>query len=69
MINEPLKPIETKKLIRSILKVGSVSYSQPHAIERLEKHGISTVDCINILLGGTVEEAEYENDEWRYSAR
>ena len=27
---------------------------------------MSTVDCLNVLRGGSVEEAEYENGEWRY---
>lgn len=66
MLNEPLKRTETKKLILSILKDGDVSFAQPHALERLEKHGMSTLDCLNVLRGGTVEEAEYENGEWRY---
>lgn len=66
MLKEPLKPHEAKKLIHSILKDGSISYSRPHAIERLQKHGMSTVDCLNVLRGGSVEEAEYENGEWRY---
>ncbi len=66
MLNEPLRPNEAKKLISSILKDGFVSYSQPHAMERLEKHGMSTTDCINILRSGTVEEAEHEYGEWRY---
>lgn len=66
MLNEPLSPPEAKKLIRSILKDGFVSYAQPHAMERLEKRGMSTADCTNILRGGTVEEAEHENGEWRY---
>lgn len=66
MLNEPLKPSEAKKLIRSILKDGSVSYSHPHAMDRLEKHGMSMMDCTNILRGGQVEEAEHENGEWRY---
>ena len=55
MLDERLKPTEAKKLIRSIVKDGSVSYARPHAIERLEKHGMSTVDCLNVLRGGTVE--------------
>lgn len=66
MLIEPLRSTDAKKLIRSILKDGFVSYSQPHAMERLAKHGMSTADCTNILRGGTVEEAERENGEWRY---
>ena len=66
MLNEPLRPNEAKKLILSILKDGFVSYSQPQAMERLEKHGMSVTDCTNILRGGAVEEAEHEYGEWRY---
>lgn len=66
MLNEPLKPTAAKKLIHFIVKDGSITYARPHAIERLEKHDMSTVDCLNVLRGGTVEEAEYENGEWRY---
>jgi len=66
MLDEPLKRADAKKLILSILKDGSISFAQPHAMERLEKHRISTVDCLNVLRGGTAEEAEYENGEWRY---
>lgn len=66
MLNEPLKRTETKKLILSILKDGSISFAEPHAIECLEKHGMSTLDCLNVLRGGFVEEAEHENGEWRY---
>ena len=44
MLNEPLKRTEAKKLILSIVKDGFISYAEPHAIERLQKHGMSTVD-------------------------
>lgn len=66
MLNEPLQRTQTKKLILSILKDGSISFAQPHAMERLKKHGLSTLDCLNVLRGGAAEVAEYENGEWRY---
>jgi len=66
MLDEPLKRTEAKKLILSILKDGSISYAQPHAMERLRKRHISTVDCLNVLRGGTAEEAEHEKGQWRY---
>jgi hypothetical protein len=66
MLNEPLRRTEAKRLILSILKDGSVSFAEPHAMERLKKRQMSTVDCLNILRAGTAEEAEHENGEWRY---
>jgi hypothetical protein len=66
MLAEPLKPSQAKALIREILIGGEVTYSQPHAIERLRKWNLTTVDCINVLRGGAVAEGEYENGSWRY---
>lgn len=63
---EPLKPSEARKLIHHILKNGDVTYSRPHAIERMEEREMDTSDCINILRGGKVREGEYENGSWRY---
>ena len=63
---EPLKPSESRKLILHILKNGDVTYSQPHAIERMEERKIDNSDCINILRGGKVKEGEFENGSWRY---
>lgn len=64
--NEPLKPSEAKKLIRHIKHNGLILFSDPHARERLQKHKMSTVDCMNILRGGGVDNPEFENGEWRY---
>jgi hypothetical protein len=64
--NEPLRPPDTKKLIRKIMKDGSVSYAEPHALERLAKHKMSMLDCTNILRAGMAREGEWENGEWRY---
>ncbi len=66
MLTEPLRPPEAKKLIRWIIGKGIVTYSQPHAEEQMRKRRISTVDCVNVLRGGTVAEGEYENGGWRY---
>jgi len=66
MLTEPLRPVEAKKLIREILRGGIVTYSQPHAEERMHQRNISTVDCVNVLRGGVVAEGEYENGSWRY---
>ena len=63
---EPLRPPETKKLILHILKRGNVTYSQPHALDQMKKRKIATLDCVNVLRGGVVEEGEYINGSWRY---
>jgi hypothetical protein len=66
MLTEPLRPPAAKKLILRIMGTGFVTYSQPHAEERMKKHRISMVDCVNVLRGGVVGEGEYENGGWRY---
>lgn len=63
---EPLKPSEARKLIHHILKDGYVTYSRPHAIDRMKEREMDTSDCINILRGGKVREGESENGSWRY---
>ena len=69
MLSEPLRPPEAKKIILTILTQGIVTYSQPHAEEQMKKRRISTVDCVNVLRGGVVNEGEYENGSWRYQVR
>lgn len=69
MLPEPLRPTEVKRLIRQIIGKGIVTYSQPHAETRMQERGITTVDCVNVLRGGVVEEGEYENGSWRYRVR
>lgn len=65
-MSEPLKAVAAKRLIRRVLEQGTVTYSQPHAIERLKKHRMTMLDCENALRGGVVQEAEWENGAWRY---
>lgn len=66
MLPEPLKPPDAKKIILNILKRGSVTYLQTHALQQMEKRHISMVDCVNVLRGGLVQEGELENGSWRY---
>ena len=66
ILDEPLKPLQAKVLIREILSAGEVTYSKPHAEERLKKWNLSTLDCVNVLRGGVVAEGEFENGSWRY---
>jgi hypothetical protein len=66
MLEEPLQPLQVKSLIRFILSEGEVTYSKPHAEERLKKWGLTAVDCVNVLRCGAVAEGEYENGSRRH---
>jgi len=68
-MKQPFLKGEAKKQLRKILSNGSVAYSRPHAIERLKKWNLSMLDCENVLRGGIVDEAEYENGSWRHRVR
>ncbi len=65
----PLRAAEAKLFLRRILREGCVTYSQPHALQRLEERGLSMVDCENVLRAGVVNEAEFENGGWRHQVR
>jgi hypothetical protein len=41
----------------------------PHAADEMAADRITTVDCGNVLRAGVVDEAEWENGEWRYRVR
>ncbi len=64
-MDEPLSPPEAKRLIREILAGGEVVSSR-HATEEMKNDDLTMVDCINVLRGGVVEPAEWENGTWRY---
>lgn len=67
-LEEPLEPSAAKDLIRSILADGSVRFSR-HALEEMEKDALSEIDITNVLRGGAVDPAEFENGSWRYRVR
>jgi hypothetical protein len=67
-LNEPLRPDTARRLIRTILSSGTVRFSG-HALSEMKKDGLTTVDCVNVLRGGVVEPAEFENGSWRYRVR
>ena len=68
MADEPFTPQQVKKLIRQIIKSGTVSFSD-HALKEAKKDGLSTVDCEKVLQGGIVEPPELQNGSWRYRVR
>ncbi len=51
----PMNTADAKILLKKILDFGDVTYSQPHAIQRLRERAISTLDCENVLRAGKVE--------------
>lgn len=68
-MNQPIRATEARKLLRRILNGGIVTYSQPHAIERLKERALSILDCENVLRAGVVEEAEWSDGGWRHRVR
>lgn len=70
-MDEPLSAVEARKLSRRVLGEGEVRYSQ-HALYEMETDpfgGISTTDVERVLMGGVVDEAEYEHGSWRHRVR
>jgi hypothetical protein len=65
---EPLDPPRAKQHIRGILTNGSLSFSN-HALEEMDKDKLTAVDVTNVLRGGVVDPAEFENGSWRYRVR
>ncbi len=65
----PIKAVEARKLLRHILNAGLVTYSQPHAIERLRQRSLTMLDCENVMRAGVVEEAEWSDGGWWHQVR
>lgn len=64
----PLKAAGAKKLIRRLLAEGLFVIGS-HARDEMAKDELSAVDAANVLRGGIVGEAEWENGAWRYQVR
>lgn len=54
-MKSPLSTADAKKLLKKILDSGEVTYSQPHALQRLSERSISMIDCENVLRAGKIE--------------
>ena len=65
---EPLDPAAAKRLIMEILETGTW-VSTDHARIEMGKDGMSDQDVINVLRGGVVGPAEWENGRWRHHVR
>jgi hypothetical protein len=64
----PLKATDVRKLIRRLLDEGKFvpPGARSHARKEMEKDGLTDVDAVNVLRGGTVREGEFENGSWRH---
>jgi len=40
--------------------------AETHARKEMVKDGLSDVDAVNVLRGGAVREAEWQNGSWRH---
>lgn len=50
-----LGPVRGLELIRRILREGSYELT-PHATEELAKDDLEHIDCVNVLLAGSIDE-------------
>lgn len=65
-MNEPLAPDVATKLIKVLIRDGSVGWSD-HFTKELAKDNLSIGDCLNVLRAGAVfEPADFERGTWRY---
>ena len=55
IMKSPLYVADAKLLLKKILNNGVVTYSHPHALERLKERALSMLDCENVLQGGKIE--------------
>jgi hypothetical protein len=67
-LREPLSPPAARKLIRAILAEGTVNFSVHGRKEMADDH-LTEIDVVNVLRGGVVEPAEWEQGSWRYRVR
>lgn len=68
MDRDPLRASEARAAIRKIVEQGNIIPTR-HFREEAIKDGLTIVDAVNVLRGGVVEEAEWENGSWRYPVR
>ena len=66
---QPLKATDAKKQIKLILEDGEVVFRDPYFSKRMGERNISHMDVMNTLRAGIVDEAEWENGEWRHHVR
>jgi hypothetical protein len=63
---EALKPDRAKALLVKILTEDGIVEIRPHARKEMANDQILEAEVMEVLRGGAVEPAEWENKEWRY---
>ncbi len=66
---DALTPDQAKALLVTILVEGGNIEFRPHARKAMAEDSITESEVMEVLRGGVVEPAEWENDEWRYRVR
>jgi hypothetical protein len=66
---DALTPNQAKALLVAIVTQGGSIEFRPHARKEMAKDSIPEAEVMEVLRGGVVEPAEWENDEWRYRVR
>lgn len=63
-----LRAGEAKKVIRRLLDEGRFvpPGTGTHARKEMDADNLTDMDAVNVLRGGVVREAEWENGSWRY---
>jgi hypothetical protein len=64
-----LSPPEAKRALRNASGPGGELAFTTHARREMAKDGLESTDVTNVLRGGVVEEAEWENGAWRHRVR
>lgn len=67
--NPPLRAHEARRIIQNVLARGHTITFIPHAYQAMDDDGLEEIDCVNVLRGGQVDEAEWENGGWRHHVR
>lgn len=63
---EPFDTVAARTVIRRIVREGTVTFVNPHALDAMCDDHLQQIDVLNVLRGGWVEDAEWENGAWRY---
>ena len=64
-LQEPLSATDAKRMARTVMRTGELTFSK-HARERMEEREFQSTDVTNVLRGGTVDDVHFESGSWRY---
>jgi hypothetical protein len=68
MLQEPLDEAGLKRLIREIVKTGTVTFTG-HSREEMAADDLGEVDVLNVLRAGWLQFSEPSGTAWRYRMR